>query len=93
MQEMVRKVVPEPLAHEIKASQLRVGMITFIRTIDAEGNVKFTPDLSIRKVTEPIGCSGLHFIAHSLSPKRSGGDMQVCYWSEARVWVKEPENG
>jgi hypothetical protein len=85
---MVRKPAADPLAHEVKAVDLRPGMITFIRTVDNDGNVRFTPDLIIRKEIDNDGCrNGIHFIAHS--PNKARGDMQVCYWREAKVWAKD----
>jgi hypothetical protein len=85
---MVRKNEADPLAHEIKGEELVSGMTTFIRTVDPEGNVKFTPDLILTKrIIETGACiGGVHFEATSV---KRGGNQLVCYWSGAKVWVKE----
>lgn len=80
---MVQNRKPDPLAHPIKARDLRKGMATFTRVVDHDGNVKFK--LDIPEIKEVGACTaqpnGIH-VAYK-------DGMIACYWGEATVWVKE----
>lgn len=84
---MVRSIQPAPLAHAIKASELRAGMTTFTRVVDNDNNVAFRVDLILKeRLLDTGACDGVHFFARS---SKSTGDMRVCYFYDAEVWVKD----
>lgn len=87
---MVRSIQPSPLAHAIKASELRAGMTTYTRIVDVDGNVAFRVDLILKeRIIDTGACNGVHFVANSSKGK---GDMRVCYFYGAEVWVKDAES-
>jgi hypothetical protein len=82
----MKQVSSYPLAHEMAARQLEPGMTTFIRVKDADGNIKFRPDLLLGEQLAS-NCGGIHFDA-----KRMNGTnvetVVACYDPAATVWAK-----
>lgn len=78
-----RRADPNP--REIKASELAPGMRTFIRVMDGADNVKFKEDCRIVSYVGECRPSGMHFITGD----GKGKGKVVCYWQDARVWVKD----
>ena len=72
---------PDPLPHEVAGSALSAGMRTYQRAV-VNGQVKFRLDcVLLERLYDTGACNGLHF--------RTGKQTIVCYWRNARVWVKE----
>lgn len=71
---------PDPLPHPIKGSELMAGMTTYIQVQEGD-NTKFRPDVTLTEYLGPCPPSGIHF--------RTSARGTVCYWTGARVWVKD----